>query len=240
MDAASRLRVRRVVLASSCSVYGATDGSPSLETDRPGPLSPYAVTKLAAEQLCLAHAARPGTAASVIALRYFTVYGPRQRPDMLIHRVLTSALGQTPLRLFGNGHQQRDFTYVDDAVRATIAAALAPVANTVINVGGGTSTSIADVLDVARQLTGRPVPAVRSAAAAGDAPATLAIATETRPRRGPAVGRVSRCDQSAGVDLALDPVACQEASPVRPAKMASCCRSVSTALVAAPSVLISR
>jgi 3-deoxy-manno-octulosonate cytidylyltransferase (CMP-KDO synthetase) len=67
MDAASRLRVRRVVLASSSSVYGATDGPPSLETDRPGPLSPYAVTKLAGEQLCLAHAARPGTAASVIA-----------------------------------------------------------------------------------------------------------------------------------------------------------------------------
>jgi nucleoside-diphosphate-sugar epimerase len=99
---------------------------------------------------------------------------------MLIHRVLTSALGQTPLRLFGNGHQQRNFTYVDVVVRATIAAALAPVADTVINVGGGTSTSIADVLDVARQLTGRPVPVVRSAAAAGDAPATLADIPQAR------------------------------------------------------------
>ncbi|MFI1735195.1 NAD-dependent epimerase/dehydratase family protein [Streptomyces acidicola] len=178
MAAASRLHIHRVVLASSSSVYGATDGTPSRETDRTGPLSPYAVTKLAAEQLCLAHAARPGSTTSVIALRYFTVYGPRQRPDMLIHRVLASALGQTPLHLFGSGLQQRDFTYVDDVVRATIAAAMAPVANTVMNVGGGTSTSVADVLDIARHLTGRQVPVIRSAAAAGDVPATLADITQ--------------------------------------------------------------
>ncbi|MER6010183.1 NAD-dependent epimerase/dehydratase family protein [Streptomyces bluensis] len=180
MAAASRLHIHRVVLASSSSVYGATDGTPSRETDRTGPLSPYAVTKLAAEQLCLAHAARPDSSTSVIALRYFTVYGPRQRPDMLIHRVLTSALGQTSLHLFGSGRQQRDFTYVDDVVRATIAAAMAPVANTVINVGGGTSTSLADVLDIARQLIGRQVPVTRSAAAAGDVPATLADITQAR------------------------------------------------------------
>lgn len=80
MSAASRLRIQRVVLASSSSVYGATDGTPSSETDRPGPLSPYAVTKLAAEHLCLAHATRSDTTTSVIALRYFTVYGPANAP----------------------------------------------------------------------------------------------------------------------------------------------------------------
>ncbi|MGC9540003.1 NAD-dependent epimerase/dehydratase family protein [Streptomyces sp. UG1] len=180
MTAATRLHIRRVVLASSSSVYGATDGSPSRETDRPAPLSPYAVSKLAAEHLCLAHAARPGTATEAIALRYFTVYGPRQRPDMLIHRVLTATLGQTSLSIFGNGLQQRDFTYVDDAVRATIAAAVAPVASTVINVGAGSSNTITDVLNIAHQLTGRPVPALRSAAAAGDVPATLADITQAR------------------------------------------------------------
>lgn len=180
MAAASRFRVRRVVLASSSSVYGATDVSPSRETDRPGPLSPYAVTKLAAEQLCFAHAARPGAETSVIALRYFTVYGPRQRPDMLIHRVLTAALAQTPLHVFGNGLQQRDFTYVDDVVRATIAASLTPAANTVINVGAGCSTPISDVLDIAHRLTGRPVPVVRAGAGAGDVPATSADITQAR------------------------------------------------------------
>ncbi|MGW5689601.1 NAD-dependent epimerase/dehydratase family protein [Streptomyces asiaticus] len=180
MDAASRLRIGRVVLASSSSVYGATDGSSSRETDRPGPLSPYAVTKLAAEQLCLAHASRPGAATSVVALRYFTVYGPRQRPDMLIHRVLTAALNQTPLQVFGDGLQQRDFTYVDDVVRATIAASLTPAANTVINVGAGTSTSVSNVLNIAHRLTGRSVPVIPSGARAGDVPATLADITQTQ------------------------------------------------------------
>jgi nucleoside-diphosphate-sugar epimerase len=180
MEAAIRLRIRRVVLASSSSVYGATEGSPSSETDRPGPLSPYAVTKLAAEQLCLAHAARPDTETSVIALRYFTVYGPRQRPDMLIHRVLTAALRQTPLHLYGNGLQQRDFTYVDDVVRATIAASLTPATNAVINVGAGCSTSISDVLDTAHRLIGHPVPVVRAGTRAGDVPATLADITHAR------------------------------------------------------------
>ncbi|MFJ2342390.1 NAD-dependent epimerase/dehydratase family protein [Streptomyces antimycoticus] len=177
MDVASRLRIRRVVLASSSSVYGATDGSSSKETDRPSPLSPYAVTKLAAEQLCLAHANRLNAATSIVALRYFTVYGPCQRPDMLIHRVLTAALNQTPIQVFGDGLQQRDFTYVGDVVRATIAASLTPAANTVINVGAGSSTSLSDVLDIARQLTGRSVPVIPSRARAGDVPATLADIT---------------------------------------------------------------
>lgn len=180
MAAAARLRIQRVVLASSSSVYGATDGTPSSETDRPGPRSPYAVTKLAAEQLCLAHATRPNTTTSVIALRYFTVYGPRQRPDMLIHRALTAALRQTPLHLYGNGLQQRDFTYVDDVVRATITAAVTPTTSMVINVGAGQSTSICDVLDAAHRLTGRPVPVVRAGTRAGDVPATLADITQAR------------------------------------------------------------
>ncbi|WP_328436563.1 NAD-dependent epimerase/dehydratase family protein [Streptomyces sp. NBC_00444] len=180
MVVASRLGIRRVVLASSSSVYGATDGSPSRETDHPGPLSPYAVTKLAAEQLCLAHTARTDAATSVIALRYFTVYGPRQRPDMLIHRVLSAALRQAPLHLYGNGLQQRDFTYVDDVVRATIAASLTPAANTVINVGAGCSTPNSDVLDIAHRLTGHPVPVVPAGARAGDVPATLADITQAR------------------------------------------------------------
>lgn len=180
MAAAVRLRVPRVVLASSSSVYGLTDGSPSAETDLPCPASPYAVTKLAAEKLCLAHTARSDSETSVVALRYFTVYGPGQRPDMLIHRALAAALRRTPVRVFGAGGQQRDFTYVGDVVRATIAAATAPDGNVVINIGAGSSASVADVLTIAHRLTGRPVPVTTSGAHDGDVQATLADTAQAR------------------------------------------------------------
>ncbi|MDT3397627.1 NAD-dependent epimerase/dehydratase family protein [Streptomyces sp. B1866] len=180
MDAATRLRVPRVVLASSSSVYGATSGAPSTEADTPRPASPYAVTKLAAEHLCLAQAARPDSATTVAVLRYFTVYGPRQRNDMLIHRALTAVLHQVPLRVFGDGRQRRDFTYVDDVVRATIAAATVPTGNAVINVGAGASATVSDVLTVAQRLTGQPVPVIPSAARAGDVPGTLAETARAR------------------------------------------------------------
>ncbi|MER5621579.1 NAD-dependent epimerase/dehydratase family protein [Streptosporangium sp. NPDC002544] len=174
MEAATRLRVPRLVVASSSSVYGATGGTPSRETDHPRPASPYAVTKLAEEQLCLAHAARPDCATSVVALRYFTVFGPRQREDMFIHRVLTAALEGRVVRLFGDGNQRRDFTYVTDVVAATIAAATAPAGNSVINVGGGTTTSLNEVIDIARRLTGEPVLVETASTRNGDVPATHA------------------------------------------------------------------
>ncbi|MER7539366.1 NAD-dependent epimerase/dehydratase family protein [Streptomyces sp. NPDC097704] len=157
MDAVARMGVPRLVVASSSSVYGATDGGASVETDRPQPASPYAVTKLAEEQLCLAHSTQAHCPTSVVALRYFTVYGPRQRPDMFTHRVLTAALTGQPLRLYGDGHQRRDFTYVDDAVSATIAAATVPTAQGVINVGGGSGASLLEVINIARSLTGHEV-----------------------------------------------------------------------------------
>lgn len=157
MDAVSRMGVPRLVVASSSSVYGPTDGGASVETDRPQPASPYAVTKLAEEQLCLAHSTQAHCPTSVVALRYFTVYGPRQRPDMFTHRALTAALAGRPLRLYGDGHQRRDFTYIDDAVSATIAAATIPTASGVINVGGGSSASLLEVINIANSLAGREI-----------------------------------------------------------------------------------
>ncbi|WP_307787407.1 NAD-dependent epimerase/dehydratase family protein [Streptomyces musisoli] len=157
MDAVARMGTPRLVVASSSSVYGSTDGGASVETDRPQPASPYAVTKLAEEQLCLAHSAQAHCPTSVVALRYFTVYGPRQRPDMFTHRALTAALTGQPLRLFGDGHQRRDFTYIDDAVAATIAAATSPTASGVINVGGGSSASLLEVINIANSLAGREI-----------------------------------------------------------------------------------
>jgi UDP-glucuronate 4-epimerase len=157
MDVATRMRVPRLVVASSSSVYGPTAGGPSMESDHPRPASPYAVTKLAEEQLCLAHAARSDCPTSVVALRYFTVYGPRQRPDMFIHRALHSALTGQLLRLYGDGHQRRDFTYIDDVVTATVAAASAPAASGVVNVGGGANASLIDVINIANSLVGREI-----------------------------------------------------------------------------------
>ncbi|MDX2525179.1 NAD-dependent epimerase/dehydratase family protein [Streptomyces europaeiscabiei] len=157
MDAATRMRVPRVVVASSSSVYGPTSGGPSVESDHPRPASPYAVTKLAEEQLCLAHAARADCPTDVVALRYFTVYGPRQRPDMFTHRALLAAITGQPLRLYGDGHQRRDFTYIDDVVAATIAAAAASNGTGIVNVGGGSNVSLLEVINIAKSLVGRDI-----------------------------------------------------------------------------------
>lgn len=171
--------VRRLVYASSSSVYGTCSG-PSRENDPTGPISPYGVTKLAAEHLCLAHAGRPDTALSVATLRYFTVYGPRQRPGMAISQVLLGALTGIAVPLYGDGRQQREFTYVDDVVAATLAAADTDVVAAVVNVGGGSSVTMLDVLDLAREITGQPVPIVPADAQAGDVATTQADLTLAR------------------------------------------------------------
>jgi nucleoside-diphosphate-sugar epimerase len=178
LEACTRIGVPRLVVASSSSVYGPTKGGASVEADRQQPASPYAVTKLAEEQLCLAYATRP-SAPSVVALRYFTVYGPRQRPDMFTHRVLQAALTGRPLRLHGDGHQRRDFTYIDDVVTATIAAAV-PTAQGAINVGGGSNASLLEVIDIAKGLTGRDIQIHQDHARSGDVLLTRADPSRAR------------------------------------------------------------
>ncbi|KGI80586.1 hypothetical protein IL38_16265 [Actinopolyspora erythraea] len=173
MDASVTARIPRIIVASSSSVYGRTDGHPSPETTPTRPLSPYGATKLATEAIALAYAQRHDSVTSVAALRYFTVYGPRQRNDMLIGRALSAALGGAPLPLYGNGEQSRDFTYIDDVVEATLAATCSRVSGAV-NVGAGTATSVREVLRVAEQLTGCRVPTKPMSAVDGDTPATLA------------------------------------------------------------------
>ncbi|MEN3533570.1 NAD-dependent epimerase/dehydratase family protein [Microbispora sp. ZYX-F-249] len=205
LDAVGRMRVPRLVVASSSSVYGATDGGHSVETDHPRPASPYAVTKLAEEQLCLAHAAQPHCPTTVVALRYFTVYGPRQRTDMFTHRALLAALTGQPLRLYGDGHQRRDFTYIDDAVAATIAAATAPAAHGVINVGGGSNASLLEVISIANSLVGRDIEVRQENPRHGDV-----LTTRAHPGRAHEVlGWQARVDLHSGIRAHMQALAAE-------------------------------
>lgn len=176
-ESAAALGVSRLVLASSSSIYGPTNGTPSKETDPPRPISPYAISKLAAEQLWRAHTRQTCRGMHAVALRYFTVYGPGQRPDMLIHRALTAVRTGEPIKLFGSGHQQRDFTYVHDAVQATIATARCPQPPTVINIGSGHTISLTDLFATIAETTGHRVPTIPAPAEHGDVTATLADTT---------------------------------------------------------------
>ncbi|MDX2175504.1 MAG: GDP-mannose 4,6-dehydratase [Candidatus Sumerlaeia bacterium] len=134
----------RIVYASSSSVYGERDTFPFYETDRPEPLSPYGVTKLAAEHLCVLYTRNFGL--ETASLRYFTVYGPGQRPDMAFHKFLRAAFTGGRIPLYGDGEQTRDFTFIADAVEANIAAALHGRPGGVYNIGGGSRVTVNEVL----------------------------------------------------------------------------------------------
>jgi len=148
----------RFVYSSSSSVYGDSDELPLSEAALPRPHSPYGVTKLAAEHLCGLYSANFGVPVS--GLRYFTVYGPRQRPDMAFRKFIEAALDGRPWQIFGDGEQTRDFTYVHDAVRANILAAGATVPYIVVNVGGGARVRLNDALDLMRDLLREAAPGV--------------------------------------------------------------------------------
>jgi len=176
LDAARSAGVRRVVYASSSSVYG--DGvTPFREEAEPAPISPYGRTKLEAERLCLAAA---GPALEAVALRYFTVYGPGQRPDMGLRLFAEAALTGGPITLLGDGSQRRDFTYVYDIVSATVAAADAPASGLAINVGGGSDISVSEVLDLLGRFVGRDLEIVVEPFARGDVMVTAADLTRAR------------------------------------------------------------
>ena len=147
--------IERLVYASSSSVYGDAAAIPMTETAMPQPVSPYGVTKLAAEQLCYLYFFNYRVPA--VSLRYFTVYGPRQRPDMGFNRFFTAILDGKPLVQFGDGLQTRDFTFVADAVKATADAAVRGVPGRVYNIGGGARVSLREVFDLITRVSGRAV-----------------------------------------------------------------------------------
>jgi nucleoside-diphosphate-sugar epimerase len=156
LEAALAADVPRVVYASSSSVYGNATEYPVRESHLPHPASPYGVTKLAAEHLCSLYATNYGLA--TVSLRYFTVYGPRQRPDMAFRRLVDTAITGGSFPLYGSGHQVRDFTYVGDVVDANLLAASCDVPpGSVINIAGGARAELLEVIDMIGALVGRRV-----------------------------------------------------------------------------------
>jgi UDP-glucose 4-epimerase len=158
--------LHRFVYASSSSLYGDNVTLPMREDALPQPVSPYGVTKLAAEQLCHLYFANYGVPTT--SVRYFTVYGPRQRPDMAFNRFLRAAIDGTPITVYGDGEQTRDYTYISDAVEATIAAGERGAPGRAYNIGGGSRVTVNHVVDVIGRIMGKPVDVRREPAQKGD------------------------------------------------------------------------
>jgi len=153
-----RKDLQKIVYASSSSVYGDAETLPTLETTLPRPLSPYGVSKLAAEHLMVLYSKEFDVPTA--SLRYFTVYGPRQRPDMGFHRFIRATLLGEPIKIFGDGEQSRDFTFISDAVNANLRAAEAKTPELVYNIGGGSRVTVNEVLAVIGEAAGKkPLPA---------------------------------------------------------------------------------
>jgi len=172
----------RVVVASSSSVYGDAERYPTPEDVVPHPISPYGITKLACEQLAHAYGSEFGL--EVATVRYFTIYGPRQRPDMAFTKMVTRLAEGRSFELYGDGSQSRSFTYVDDAVDATIAAMERAPQGAVYNVGGGTEVSMLEAVETLGRIAGRRLELVRRPRREGDAARTAADTTRIRTELG--------------------------------------------------------
>jgi nucleoside-diphosphate-sugar epimerase len=170
--------LHRFVYASSSSVYGDNVSIPMREDALPQPVSPYGVTKLAAEHLC--HLYFVNHQVPTTSVRYFTVYGPRQRPDMAFHRFIKAAIKGRPVTLYGDGEQTRDFTYVTDAVAATVAAGDKGVPGRAYNVGGGSRVSVNRLFEIIGRIHGSPLAIRREPSQKGDMRDTFADSSLAR------------------------------------------------------------
>jgi nucleoside-diphosphate-sugar epimerase len=171
--------LKRFVFASTSSVYGNAETMPTPETICPQPVSPYGITKLAAERMCWLY--HQNFQLPVTALRYFTVYGPRQRPDMAFHKFFRLAIADEPISIYGDGQQTRDFTFVSDAVAANLAAGEVPEAiGEVFNIGGGSRVVLADILQEMETVIGKPLQKKYIARAMGDARHTSADVSKAK------------------------------------------------------------
>ena len=146
LEAAKTARLKKFIFASSSSIYGDAESYPTHEEMKPMPISPYGVTKLAAEHLCYLYYKNYGI--PTISLRYFTVYGSRQRPDMAFHKFIKAILNNEEILGFGDGKQTRDFTYIDDIIDANISAMHTQVVGEVFNIGGGSRIIVNDTISI--------------------------------------------------------------------------------------------
>lgn len=170
--------LRKFVYASSSSIYGDAEGFPTSERAIPQPVSPYGVSKLGGEQLVYLYWRNYGV--PTVSLRYFTVYGPRQRPDMAFHRFIRRAMSGDEIPIFGDGNQTRDFTFIADAVEANVLAGLSDVTGQVFNIGGGSRVSVNDVLSMLTDILGRPLKLNHLANERGDVRHTSADTSQAR------------------------------------------------------------
>jgi UDP-glucuronate 4-epimerase len=174
LEAAASADVR-VVFASSSSIYGDAERYPTPEETEPRPISPYGITKLGCEQL--AHAYAQGFGLEAVVLRYFTFYGPRQRPDMALARIVDALARGSSFELYGDGLQSRSFTYVADGIEATMAAMERAEAGAVYNVGGGEEATMREAISTLERVSGRTLDLVESPVVAGDVRRTSADVT---------------------------------------------------------------
>ncbi len=182
LEAARKTSLDRLVIASSSSIYGDAESLPTQEDIAPRPVSPYGVTKVATEQL--AHVYWRNFGVPTVCLRYFTVYGPRQRPDMAFNRLIRQALHGEPFELYGDGEQTRDFTFVADAVKGTLAAWERGKPGRAYNIGGGSRRSMNSVLETLASLLGRPINRIYREPQRGDARDTAADISRARRELG--------------------------------------------------------
>jgi nucleoside-diphosphate-sugar epimerase len=167
LETVKQVSLTKLIVASTSSIYGDAEGDSTPESVLPRPKSPYGVSKLAAEHLCNVYASSFGF--PVVVLRYFTVYGPRQRPDMAFHIFIKAMLQGEEIVIFGDGNQSRDFTFVDDAVEANILAMDSPTPTDIFNIGGGSRVTVNETLQLLEKITGitprvRYAPGVRGEA----------------------------------------------------------------------------
>ena len=182
LEACKESQVKKFVYASSSSIYGDTTDLPMRESSLPSPVSPYGVSKLAAEHLCWLYYRNFGV--PVVSLRYFTVYGPRQRPDMAFHRFFRWGLEDKPLQVYGDGEQSRDFTHVDDIVTANWLAAEKAQSGEVFNIGGGSRITLNQIIEAVKDLVGQDLAVHYTEMQKGDVRHTSADTTMAEDRLG--------------------------------------------------------
>jgi len=173
------LDIKKFVYASSSSVYGDAE-LPMREDSLLKPVSPYGVTKLAGENLCYLYWKNYNV--PTVSLRYFTVYGPRQRPDMAIHKFVKAIFNGDEITVFGDGTQTRDFTFVDDVVEATILAAESNSVGEVFNIGGGSRVSVNDLIEMMEDIIGKKAKVKYIEKQKGDVRDTLADVSKARKK----------------------------------------------------------